>query len=163
MRFVSLIGVVVLLVGATGAAVWWLTGDGDNTETGASAEVDASYGSDEALDALWDRCESGGLAACDELYFAAPVDSGYERFGATCGNREAQPGLCSAHGGAGDTTEGGFGSDPQLDLLYMECEEGNMLACDDLFFEAEPASAYEEFGATCGLRGEGNGDCVSIF
>ena len=39
------------------------------------------------LDALRDACEGGSGAACDELWARAPIDSVYEQFGVTCGNR----------------------------------------------------------------------------
>ncbi len=46
-----------------------------------------TYGEDPSLDALWDACEGGSGAACDELWAEAPLDSEYEQFGVTCGNR----------------------------------------------------------------------------
>ncbi len=49
--------------------------------------VPFEYGEDAALDLLWDGCEAGDGAACDELWESAPVDSRYEEFGVTCGNR----------------------------------------------------------------------------
>lgn len=47
-----------------------------------------AYGDDPELDALWDQCEAGDGSACDQLWELAPVDSDYERFGVTCGERE---------------------------------------------------------------------------
>ena len=47
-----------------------------------------TYGDDPELDALWDQCEAGEGSACDQLWELAPVDSEYERFGITCGERE---------------------------------------------------------------------------
>ncbi|MDJ0768329.1 MAG: toll/interleukin-1 receptor domain-containing protein [Ilumatobacter sp.] len=44
-----------------------------------------SYGDDAFLDELWDACESGVFAACDDLYLESPVGSDYEFFGDTCG------------------------------------------------------------------------------
>lgn len=46
-----------------------------------------TYGEDPALDALWDACDGGSGAACDRLWAEAPLDSEYEHFGVTCGNR----------------------------------------------------------------------------
>jgi len=160
-KVVSLLAATVFVFLGAWGGISWVTGsfNGDSLPTAA----EGSYGSDDNLDLLWDRCKSGTLAACDDLYFAAPAGSEYGQFGATCGNQGGEPGLCSSQDTASDFTEGGFGSDPQLDLLYVECEEGNMMACDDLFFEAAPGTAYEDFGATCGARGDGNGNCVSIF
>jgi hypothetical protein len=44
-----------------------------------------TYGDDPVLDGLWDACEGGDMAACDELYWTSPVDSDYEEFGNRCG------------------------------------------------------------------------------
>jgi hypothetical protein len=46
-----------------------------------------TYGDDPGLDRLWDECAAGEGKACDDLYQAAPIDSEYETFGYTCGNR----------------------------------------------------------------------------
>jgi hypothetical protein len=46
-----------------------------------------TYGDDPGLDALWDACAAGEGKACDDLYHAAPIDSEYENFGYTCGDR----------------------------------------------------------------------------
>ena len=53
----------------------------------AFANEPFTYGEDPALDALWDACEGGSGAACDQLWAEAPLDSVYEKFGVTCGNR----------------------------------------------------------------------------
>ncbi len=50
--------------------------------------VSATYGDDQALDLLWDRCAEGKGAACDELFHQAPLGSGYEQFGLSCGQRD---------------------------------------------------------------------------
>lgn len=55
------------------------------------------YGEDPALDEYWDLCEEGvdDLEWCDRLFYAAPVGSEYERFGATCGYRASyKAGVC---------------------------------------------------------------------
>lgn len=46
-----------------------------------------SYGEDQRLDRLWDRCAGGDGLACDDLYRESPLGSEYEEFGDTCGNR----------------------------------------------------------------------------
>jgi len=59
-----------------------------------------NYGDDPTLDAMWDQCEAGDGAACDELYFSSPFGSAYESFGDTCGNRfEDPPFSCEAEMG----------------------------------------------------------------
>lgn len=44
------------------------------------------YGDDPYLDSLWDACEGGDMAACDELYMESPFGSEYEKFGDDCGS-----------------------------------------------------------------------------
>ncbi len=50
-----------------------------------------------------------------------------------------------------------YGEDARLDLLYDECEAGDLLACDYLYDVSPVGSAYEAFGATCGGRGAPDG------
>ena len=53
------------------------------------------YGDDALLDSLFDGCDAGFFADCDDLYFESPVASEYEWFGATCGGRfDWNPGNC---------------------------------------------------------------------
>lgn len=162
-RMVALVAGLIIILGGAGGAIWWLLLGGPGGVGEDSQAGQGTYGSNVALDDLWDRCKAGVLADCDELYFASPSGSEYERFGASCGNREGSPGLCAPRGDDPRELEGGFGSDPELDLLWLECDEGNMFACDDLFLESPPGTAYEEFGASCGNRGLATGDCIGRF
>lgn len=52
------------------------------------------------------------------------------------------------------------GTDPTLDALWRSCDDGDMQACDDLFFDSEIGSTYEDFGASCGYRIETGELCV---
>lgn len=54
-----------------------------------------TYGDNARLDTLWDGCEAGNFAQCDELYFTSEFDSEYEYFGDSCGNRNEPAGLCT--------------------------------------------------------------------
>jgi hypothetical protein len=47
---------------------------------------------------------------------------------------------------------GELGPDPVLDAYAQGRFGGDLQACDDLFFESPPMSAYEEYAATCGIR-----------
>ncbi|MEM9131285.1 MAG: hypothetical protein AAGE88_03010 [Actinomycetota bacterium] len=47
-----------------------------------------------------------------------------------------------------------LGDDANLDELWLQCEAGYGRACDDLFDRSPLGSAYEEYGLTCGGRGE---------
>ena len=78
----ALLLVIVVAVGglfALGAAL--------GVPVGGDSEGPVGYGDDITLDRLWDRCESGDGAACDDLFWDSPVGSRYERFGETCGER----------------------------------------------------------------------------
>lgn len=55
------------------------------------------------------------------------------------------------------------GADADLDRLWTSCGDGDMQACDDLYFESDVGSDYEAFGATCGYRIETNDLCVDAM
>ncbi|HZK04692.1 MAG TPA: hypothetical protein VFC82_02465 [Actinomycetaceae bacterium] len=46
-----------------------------------------SYGDNAELDALYDSCEAGTMADCDELWRQSQINSEYEQFAETCGGR----------------------------------------------------------------------------
>ena len=64
----------------------------------APADDIEAFGSGGELDALATACFEGVLVSCNELFFAAPVDSGYEGYAATCGRRTERElvGFCPA-------------------------------------------------------------------
>ena len=77
---------------ACGRAQAVLDGDmSETTEPDAVAFVDGpnTLGDDPRLDSLWRSCEEGSGAACDALFEQAPLGSDYERFGVSCGDRDA--------------------------------------------------------------------------
>jgi len=92
-------GVILGILGTIGwslAAAWFIAGAAIVTSSGlefddleGSTDIifsDAdTYGDDPELDALWDGCAAGDMAACDDLYFESPLNSEYEEFGDTCG------------------------------------------------------------------------------
>ena len=47
---------------------------------------------------------------------------------------------------------GELGSDTELDGYAQSCFTGDLQACDDLYMESPPLSAYEEYATTCGGR-----------
>ena len=117
-----------------------------------------AYGDDEDLDFLYDECDEGAFDACDELYYASPEGSEYESFGSTCGDREDD-----LFGDCAVELEEDFDDEEQdadLDALHDACADGDMEACDELYFESPVGSDEEEFGSTCGGREEETtGDC----
>lgn len=53
------------------------------------------------------------------------------------------------------------GDDEVLDILWVECGDGDGEACDELFYTATPGSDYEAFGFSCG--GRENLHCTSLL
>lgn len=146
--------------------------DGDSFSFGDFRDPDESaadaYGDDPELDALWDSCGSGDGAACDELYWVSPVDSEYEAYGNTCGDRIKEGAFSceDAIGGSAGAPTGDamfYGDDAYLDGLWDACAEGDGLACDDLYWESPVGSDYEEYGDTCGyMFTEGPASCADV-
>ena len=105
-----------------------------------------TYGDEPALDALWDACDEGDVDACDELYWQSPIGSEYEAFGQENGSIGSDGGL---FGSDADT----YGDDPALDALWDACDEGDVDACDELYWQSPIGSEYEAFGMGCAGRG----------
>jgi hypothetical protein len=94
-------------------------------------------------DRLWDRCADGDWDACDDLYWDSPIGSGYEAYGASCGNRQGwMTGDCA----------GSASVDSSSAELRSACADGDWMACDDLYWMSPLDSDDETFGATCGNR-----------
>lgn len=88
--------VLLLIGGVIAAIVLFARSDVvDDIEDGVGLEQGDAYGDNAELDALWDDCESGDGAACDELYRVSEIDSEYEEFGDTCGGRLPSGTNCS--------------------------------------------------------------------
>lgn len=133
--------------------------DEDSTTTtaedvGGDDEVADDYGDDPALDALYDDCEDGDMAACDELYFASDVDSGYEAFGETCGDREdgSTAGFCDAPAG-GTNFDPGEVPDGFADMFSgMGLTEEQTQCLMDKFSEMDPnIDPDESMGTAFGI------------
>jgi hypothetical protein len=160
----GIVGAIILLGVGGFFIVRALTADDNSGE----------HGSDDALDALWDKCADEDWEACDDLYDRSETGTEYFDFGDTCGNRVDAGGneyCVDAMSTPEPTTEpdpdpdgeiGGYGSDPTLDALWDSCEGGDWQACDDLYWNSSIDSEYETFADTCGNRAaEGSGGtCV---
>ena len=135
------------------------------SDSSSTTAAFGEYGSDFALDAMWDDCFAGDFQACDDLFFAAPTNSEYREFGDSCGNRNEPAGLCTAiYGSSSGTADSGeYGSDPVLDYLWDWCSDGDWASCDALWQDSPAGSTYEYFGDTCGLRNEPAGWCMDIY
>lgn len=117
------------------------------------------YGSDFVLDSLWDDCEASNASACDGLFAAAPFDSVYEDFGATCGGTREGGDFTVPCSFLQSGEPFSYGDDPAFDLLWDACSLGDVNACDDLFFQSPLYSAYEAFGRICGDLSELGATC----
>jgi hypothetical protein len=119
------------------------TGDGDTTDDG-----DAGMVIDQAtLDSFRADCAAGDLEACDALFFQSEVGSDDEDFGSTCGGTTdgSTAGMCSYVPP----------SDDEIAEYRAGCEDGDMEACDDLYYASDIGSDDEAFGATCGGTTDG--------
>lgn len=132
-------------------------GGGGCTDLGAF-----TYGDDEDLDALWDACDGGDMAACDELYFSSGSGTDYQEFGDTCGGETSGGDLCDTTGGTVDGALS-YGDDPDLDALWDACEAGDAGACGDLYWSSPSGSEYEDFGGTCGNRSDSYAICEDLM
>lgn len=124
----------------------------------------ATYGTDAALDLLWDWCADGGMWACDELFVASPAGSDYEWFGATCGDLVETDDWCTVAFDASEPTD--RGDDAGLDALWDACAgdgPGWPADCDLLFRVAPAGSAYRAHADGCGGRVEPAGWCEERF
>jgi hypothetical protein len=117
---------------------------GDSFLDPDSAEEIAEYRAD---------CEAGDMGACDDLYYASGIGSDDEDFGATCGGTAdgSTAGMCSF---SPLTAE-------EIAQVRADCEAGDMVACDELFYASPVGSDDEDFGATCGGTADGStaGSC----
>ena len=111
-----------------------------------------AYGDDTDLDALFDGCEAGNEIACDLLYTNSGASSEYNELGLDCAGRGDGIDMCSPDL---DYAPDGINIDqgsPGLQTLATDCEDGDMLACDLLFFVSAPGSDYESLANTCAGR-----------
>ncbi len=55
--------------------------------------------------------------------------------------------------------------DPQFAGLAGDCRDGDMTACDALYFQTPIGDSYETYGSTCGGRLDEltSGGCVAVF
>lgn len=126
--------------------------DSESTED-TDGEDDFGLGGDEQIESLITDCEDGSDMACDILYSTSPVDSPAEEVALTCGGRSDEfvrfctEGIDSAFGNVWFAE-----SSPGLPAALASCEDGDMTACDFLYFRSAVGSDFEEIGNTCGGR-----------
>ena len=64
----------------------------------------SAYGDDPQLDLLWDACESGSGAACDQLFDLSAPGSDYEEFALSCGGRTRELVCADVYRGGASTS-----------------------------------------------------------
>lgn len=120
----------------------------------------SDYGDDPALDALYDRCSSGDMGACDDLYWRSGFGTEYEAMATSCGGAASSPvyGLCDYYAtqAAADAEAAS-----QVAALVDKCEAGTMSACDELEIVADWGTTAADVADRCGGHyPDGYGSCV---
>lgn len=123
-------------------------------------------GDDISFDRLAERCLDGSDPACDLLFGRAAEDSEYAVLAEDCAGRGLDSvSICTS--GFVDTDSNGFMDDdsPGWPALFTACRQGDMLACDFIYFWAELGSEGERIGETCGERRAVAADatCISLY
>lgn len=140
---------------ATTADTTDTTAAGGNEDIPPGQDPRNILGDDQALNDLANQCFDGDMGACDDLFAQTPVDSDLEAYSQTCGGRidevDGAPN-CVARFGGGDPVEPEDFGDAEFNRLAQQCFDGNLGACDDLFFQTPIDSAGEDYGSTCGGR-----------
>ncbi len=87
----------------------------------------------------------------------------------TGGSRVIADGPAAGYRGTGEPTDppapGDRDHDPRFAGLAADCRDGDMTACDELYFRTPLGHPYETYGSTCGgrLDEETSGGCVTVF
>lgn len=123
-------------------------------EIGEDELRDVDFDADEPPPELAEAFTTVGFQAFDEC----EIDSGL-----TGGDDGGTDDTSDDGGDDGSTDdEGSYGSDPELDALYDDCEAGDFDACDDLYTTSPFGSEYEDFGSTCGgIADDQFGSCAA--
>ncbi len=111
-------------------------------------------GGAEQLGALLTDCEAGSDLACDILFQLSDFDSVEETAALTCGGRSEIERLFCTEGIDAAANELSFDvTSDGLERVVGQCEDdGDMTACDFLYYRSPVDSDLEEIGATCGGR-----------
>ena len=139
-------------------------GDADNERGGredaeAAGEIDLAegfgLGGAEQLEGLLGDCQDGNDLACDILFQISAFDSDEENAALTCGGRsDTEVTFCTD--GIDADGDGELVFDPDsagLDRVVEACQvDGNMTACDFLYYRSPIDSSFQEIGGTCGGR-----------
>lgn len=148
-----------------------VTSDDQSDDAGEDADEDneeeAGFGLGGAvqLASLLADCEADSDQACDILFQLSAVDSIEEAAALSCGGRsETETPFCT-EGVEADGEQLHFDeSSPGLSQIVIDCEGGDMTACDFLYYRSPLGSTYEETGNSCGGRTDvALPDCRTFF
>lgn len=137
-------------------------GTGGDVEVFAREPVPADIAAEFA--ALAQGCFDGDMGQCDELFNTTPVGSVDETYGDTCGGR--------IEDGQGfdlecvDVITGPIAVPAEVSdqATAQACFDGDMNACDTLFFDAAEGSVDQTYGGLCAGRvANTQALCVEIF
>lgn len=122
-------------------------------------------GGEDQIAGLMADCEADSDLACDILYQLSEFDSDEEALAIRCGGRSDVDVLFCTDD---IQNEGEFlhfdVESPGLVDLVTACEEGDMTACDFLYFRSPIGSTFEQIGNTCGGRTSvALPDCRTLF
>lgn len=139
-----------------------------DTPTPQDVEIAEGFGlgGAEQLQSLLADCKNANDLACDILYQISAFDSPEEDAAVTCGGRtDVAVTFCTAGIDAGED-ELVFDPDSAgLERVIETCQvDGNMTACDFLYYRSPIDSEFQEIGGTCGGRvNVAVPDCRSII
>lgn len=117
------------------------------------AEAFASLGDDELIEAWSAECRGGSDLACDVLFTITDRDSEAEALARTCGGRsDVEVRFCTPDIDPFEDRVWFDADSPGLPDVVDDCETGDLISCDFLYFRSEVGSSYEEIGNSCGGR-----------
>lgn len=111
-------------------------------------------GGAEQLESLLADCEDGSDLACDVLFQISAFDSSEETAALSCGGRSDTTVVFCTEGVEALPDELVFDPDSDgIDAVVDQCvDDGDMTACDFLFYRSPIDSELQEVGGTCGGR-----------
>lgn len=130
------------------------TGPSDEDALPDAAEDEfASLGDDALIGAWSDECSDGSDLACDVLFTITERGSEAEALAQTCGGRrDVEVRFCTPDIAAFEDRLWFDAESPGLPDVVEDCESGDLISCDFLYFRSEVGSTYEALGNSCGNR-----------
>lgn len=113
----------------------------------------ASLGDDELIEAWSAECLDGSDLACDVLFTITDRGSEAEEIAQTCGGRsDVEVRFCTPDIDPFEDRLWFSADSAGLPDVVVDCESGDLISCDFLYFRSEVGSTYEELGNSCGGR-----------